>query len=147
MAQLPRMSDRQAVLKTAKIVFRDCVLDCLVVDQSPSGARVRLAVSVPVPDRVTLHFPGGSAFEASRRWARGVEIGFEFVGSAGWRADARIEALHIYESMRDRAFGPLLRLKELNCFDDAGLRALAVETETALANLEAGLRSRAQVSN
>ncbi len=141
-----RISDRQAVLKRAKLVYRDTVIDCLVTDQSASGARVRLGTVMLIPDRVTIHFPGGSAFDATRRWSRGTEIGLEFVGAATWSCDARVEALNVYESMRNRSFPPLQRLQDLNYFDDPGLRALAIETEAALVKLEAGLRSRAQVA-
>ena len=90
------------------------------------------------------HTPGGSAFDAIRRWSRGTEMGLEFTGTANWGDEARSEALSIYESMRDDRFRPLRRLQDLNYFDDPALRELAAETERAIAKLEAEVRGRTQ---
>lgn len=97
-----------------------------------------------LPDQVTIRFPGGSAFEAARRWSRGMEVGLEFVGGANWGEEARAEAFSIYEALRDNQFPPLRRLQAINYFDDPSLRALVAETQQALAKLEQELRSRAQ---
>ena len=57
-----RSSIRQFVLKGAKIVFNQSVVDCLVVSVSETGVRVRTGAITPVPEKVTLWFNGGAVF-------------------------------------------------------------------------------------
>ena len=73
---------RIGVLKRAKIILGesgrgDSIIDCIVVNTSPTGVRVRTSVFTPVPEWVTLEFPDGTAVRAGRRWARGLEMGFD----------------------------------------------------------------------
>ena len=73
---------RIGVLKRAKIVLGEpgrglSIIDCIVVNTSPTGVRVRTSVFTPVPEWVTLEFPDGTAIRAGRRWARGLEMGFD----------------------------------------------------------------------
>ena len=77
---------RIGVLKRAKILLgasgrADSIIDCIVVNTSPTGIRVRTAVAMPTPEWVTLEFPDGTAVHARRRWARGLEIGFDLDAS------------------------------------------------------------------
>ncbi len=144
MEKYPRSNTRQSVLKMAKLIFRETIIDCLVTDQSPSGARIRLATTMPLPDQLTIQFPGGSAFDAARRWSRGAEVGLEFIGNAKWGEEARGDALRIYEAMRDQQYAPLRYLRDKNHFDDPGLRAMATEAEEVINRLELELRARAQ---
>jgi hypothetical protein len=76
-----RLAARETVLKSGQIVFRDIVIDCVILDISAEGARVRTAVMVPIPEQVTLRVRGGAVLPAVRRWARGTEIGLAFSGS------------------------------------------------------------------
>lgn len=83
-----RQIARAAVLQKVKVIFADStyadsVIDCLVVDRSQDGVRVRTAVAVTVPEWVTLKFSDGATFRARRRWVRGVEIGFELAATDG----------------------------------------------------------------
>lgn len=82
-----RLRDR--VLRRGRIVVAGTVLDCLVEDISPTGARVRLAIPTPVPEGVVLALIGADARPARRRWMRGTRIGFEFVaeGTDGTTAE------------------------------------------------------------
>ena len=139
-----RRVTRQAVLKTAKVFCQDTVYDCLLVDISEAGARIRLATATPLPDRFTVRFAGGAAFECERRWARGPEVGLAFIGTAGLGSEAQVKAWALYESMRDTGLPAIKRLAELNYFDDPGLRALATDMEAAWEKLEGALRARGQ---
>ena len=77
-----RLAIREGVLKSAQIIFGQSVVDCLVLDVSEAGARVRTASITPIPDQVTLRFRGGATFPAVRRWTRGMEIGFSLALTA-----------------------------------------------------------------
>lgn len=52
---------------------------CVVVDVSPTGARVHLLSPEPAPDTVLLHLPGGAVRAARRCWQREDEAGYEFL--------------------------------------------------------------------
>ena len=58
-----RRDARTGVLKRAKIAFGRTVIDCIVLDISPGGARVRTDVTVTIPEQVILRFSGGGALE------------------------------------------------------------------------------------
>jgi hypothetical protein len=78
-----RQSLRISVLKRAKIIYGNAdlthtVIDCVVIDVSSTGARVRTMSPVTIPEWVTLVFPEGATYRARQLWARGSEIGFAF---------------------------------------------------------------------
>lgn len=140
-----RSSDRQAVLKTAKLIFKGSVVDCLLRDQSATGFRVELGAPVPIPDEVVVQFSGGAAYRAVQRWSRGLEMGFTLAGPASLGAVHRAEAWGIYEQVRGGTLDvPFRRLRELRHFDDQELNRLATTAETALQDLEAALRALGQ---
>ena len=78
-----RRRARSRVIKSAKILFGGSVIDCVVQDVSVGGAKVRTPTPVVVPEKVVLQFLGGAAFSATRRWSRGLQIGFDFEGFGG----------------------------------------------------------------
>lgn len=71
-----RNGRRRRVLDTAKIIFAGCTLDCLVMDVSQCGVNVKIGTFVPLPERVRIRFRDGREVFASRRWVRGLEVGF-----------------------------------------------------------------------
>jgi len=138
-----RGTARETVLKAAQIVFHNSVIDCVVLDISAEGARVRTAVVVTVPDQVTLRVRGGAVFPAHRRWARGTEIGLAFAGPMSLREQQAEEALVIGKVLRDQGLlEALQRLRAVNCFDDPELHAAVEAAEGAHARLEAVLKAR-----
>jgi hypothetical protein len=52
---------------------------CVVLDVSPTGARVHLLAPEPAPEVVLLHLPGGAVRAARRCWQRNGEAGYEFL--------------------------------------------------------------------
>ena len=72
---------RSRVLKGAKIVIGDCSLfDCLVRDLTKTGARVKIANTVHLPDRFALSFDGGRSFrECAVIWREFAEAGIQFL--------------------------------------------------------------------
>ena len=143
-ADKKRLAIREAVLKSAQIIFDHSVIDCLVLDVSEAGAKVRTAAVVLIPERVTLRFRGGTIFPAVRRWTRGMEIGFSFEATASLGEEEAELAWRIYESVRAATIEePLRLLRDRGYFDDIALRAAAEEAEAGLRRLEAMLRARA----
>lgn len=141
-----RRSPRDSVLRRAQLVIGDALHDCIVLDTSDGGARVRLAAFIPLPDRLQLHFAGGTRREARRCWGRGMELGLQFLaeGEALGRAQAEL-AWSAYEQLRDGRFDQALRLlRGAAFFDDDSLRRAATGAEAALQHLETVLRARAQ---
>lgn len=74
-----RRSDRTRVMAAAQVAFRGTVLDCVVVDASPEGARVFLEVPADLPDLAELRFSGGDSLPVRCRWQAGLLVGLELV--------------------------------------------------------------------
>ncbi len=138
-----RDTARQGVLKGAKLVTGNSVVDCLVLNISAGGARVQLSAMMVLPDRLTLCFRGGAAFACERRWARALEVGLEFIGPAGLTERTAAEAADILEGM-DRLSLPavLAALGSRRHFDNPHLALIAAEAEAAQARLRAALASQ-----
>jgi hypothetical protein len=140
-----RSSMRQFVLRGAKIVFNQSVIDCQVVSVSETGVRVRTGAIMPVPEKVTLWFSGGAAFSAVRRWTRGMEIGFSLEGTASLPQEAAQMAWRIYEMVRATTVEePMRLLRAGRFFDDPSLQKVAEEAEAGLRRLETALATRAR---
>ena len=79
-----RRFPRAHVLRRAKIVFRrgNSAIDCVVLDLSAGGARIRIGTWLGMPDRFELRIENGPARTAAVRF-RGVDLaGLEFVDEA-----------------------------------------------------------------
>jgi hypothetical protein len=138
-----RLAIREAVLKSAQIIIGHSVVDCLVLNVSATGARVRTAAVVPIPERVTLRFRGGAIFPAVRRWTRGMEVGFSLDLAASLSEEPGWLAWRIFEMVRATTIEEPLRLmRDCGYFDDVSLRAAAEEAEAGLRRLETMLRAR-----
>lgn len=125
-----REAARAGVLKSAKIVTGQSVLNCVVLDVSERGARVRLEAMTMLPERVMLCFRGGAAFNATRRWARAQEVGLEFAGSAALTARTAADASAMAQKLQASGLEPALAaLREIRHFDDP---QLAAEAQRAL---------------
>ena len=86
--QTPRRGARDRVLKRGRIISDGGVFDCLVLDISPHGARVKFSIPVALPPQVMLRMSEGTTFPATRRWSRGTEVGLEFTGTVVASGDA-----------------------------------------------------------
>jgi hypothetical protein len=140
-----RSAKRQVVLKSAKIVFNEAIIDCVVVNLSEEGVRVRTNMLTPVPDRVTLRLHGGATFSAVRRWARGKEIGFSLEGHASLPEEEARMAWRIYEMVHATTIAePVELLRARRFYDDLTLQKAAEEAEVGLRRLEAALAAWAQ---
>lgn len=142
-----RVIARQGVLWAAKLDTGSAVIDCIILDISMRGARLRFGAPVAVPERVTLRLRDGRRYEAWRRWSRGTQMGLEFVGAG--------VALHPSETMQRRVrdileavqaadpkrWLPMLRGERF--FGDESLRQAAEAAELAHARLQAALRVHA----
>lgn len=74
----------------SKVIFRghllfgagnSSVIDCLITEVSAHGARVETSVMSNIPDLLQLKIRDGNPIRARRCWAKGVEIGLEFLDS------------------------------------------------------------------
>ena len=139
-----RAEPRKRVLKGAKLVFNDGVIDCTVLDISAKGALVSLSVPMPVPEQAALHLNGGVIYPVRRRWGRGKNVGFEFEGAPSFSAVAAARILPFYEALRgippDQV---LVGLQAERWFDDPVLSDLAQDLGAAYAALVAALGQRA----
>lgn len=68
------------MLRRAKIVFSrgHAALDCVVLDVSPGGARLKLEPLLGVPDRFELRFESGPVHVASVRYRTPAATGIRF---------------------------------------------------------------------
>jgi hypothetical protein len=140
-----RREMRTGVLKRAKITFGRAVIDCVVLDVSPGGARVRTEVVVTIPEQVVLRFSGGSAFVAHVQWALGTELGFAFDGLAPLADDAASLALSAFTALPVNDLDvPLRLLRSARFFDDPELTKAAEDAEVAYARFKTTLKERIQ---
>jgi len=81
MSKEQRGNSRAHVLRRARIVFArgHSSIDCVVLDVSPGGARLRVGFLPELPDRFELRMEQGPVYEARVRLRRLGEIGVEFV--------------------------------------------------------------------
>jgi hypothetical protein len=141
-----RRNVREAVLRTAQIVYRDSIIDCILINISSKGARVRTAAMIPLPDRVTLRVRGGAVFPSVCRWARGLEVGLAFVELPSISEQHAHEIRTIYASFLGEGIKEALqRLRGVDFFGDLSLKEIAEHAEQAHASLDAALKARAAV--
>jgi hypothetical protein len=144
--QSSRRSQRDRVLKRGKIIFGTSILDCIVLDISPHGARVDCASPVIIPEAVDLRLGDGSTYPASQRWARGTEIGLLFTGPAAASGDeghfrrAR-DALQALQAAAATGWLDILRAERF--FGDEMLHQVAEAAEAAHLRLAEVLRPHA----
>lgn len=77
---------RRLVLKRATIIKNISIseITCTLLDQSDSGAQLRVPVDLPVPLKFLLYVPvDGVAYHSTVRWRRSERIGVQFSGIAG----------------------------------------------------------------
>lgn len=135
-----RAEVRAGVLKTAKLISAGAVLDCVVLDLSAQGARLRLPAMMVLPSELTLCFRGGAAFGATLRWARAQEVGVQFTGPAALVARRAAEAAEVAQRLRATGLERVLDgLETLRHFDDPGLLALSRAARAAQAELAEAL--------
>lgn len=80
-----RSESRPRVIMLAKLVyggFSPSVVDCAVRNLSEGGACLETDVMVQLPDIFYVHFNGKADRKARRCWARGNQIGLEFLNEA-----------------------------------------------------------------
>jgi len=78
-----RQHGRAHVLRRGKIVFRrgHGGIDCVVLDVSPQGARLRVGAWLGLPDTFELRIENGAVYEARVRYRNVEQIGVEFVAN------------------------------------------------------------------
>lgn len=142
-AQFARQADRANVLKRAKLVLGGTILDCAVLDLSPSGARLSLGAPAHISGNFALHMPGGSVYAARLCWARGREIGLEFIGEPRLALDAARLAGTSIQALRGIAPDRVLDgLRAARHFDDPALATAARALADAHATLLSALQDR-----
>jgi hypothetical protein len=79
-----RTTARQRSLWGAKIVINNnsSMIDCLVRDLSPQGARLSVATQIGIPDRFDLRIDrSGARYPAKVAWRSRNQIGFRFLNN------------------------------------------------------------------
>ena len=76
-----RRASRTSVLKSATVVFNhgNCTMDCLVLDLSKTGARLKPADFLLCPSEFTLRLHNGSVHECDVRWRKKNVLGVRFL--------------------------------------------------------------------
>jgi hypothetical protein len=74
-----RRVPRTRVIKSARIISAEKVLDCVVLDLSATGARIHLTAEWDVPETVLLRLPDGAVRAARRCWQQDMDAGFEYI--------------------------------------------------------------------
>jgi hypothetical protein len=82
-----RRDRRSRMFKTGWLIyggFSPTVVDCLIIEMSEGGARVETGVMLQVPEilRLRMNDENKTEHRLRRAWARGHEIGLEFLSEA-----------------------------------------------------------------
>jgi hypothetical protein len=81
-----REHQRHAVEIDGKLIFADgrCAFDCVIIELSEGGARVRLSVEVDLPRKVYFwQMKTGSVLDCEVRWQEHKLVGLRFIDSCG----------------------------------------------------------------
>lgn len=84
-----RRSDRQQVLKGARLLVGEQLYNCLVLDESAEGALLDMGALYSLPESVVLQISGGAFRPAIRRWTAGTKVGLEYCAVPLAGAEAR----------------------------------------------------------
>jgi hypothetical protein len=76
-----RQFRRKAVIWAAKLDTPNGILECVTLDLSLSGARLRLADNVGLQQKVTLLLEKFGGFQGEVVWETAVEVGVQFSDS------------------------------------------------------------------
>ncbi len=137
-----RVAKRETVMRGAKMVFGNSIIDCVVQNISTHGAKVRTASVVPIPDRINLHLRDGPSYAALRVWTRGEQIGFQFMERSLSTEACRLAAGSIHRTLRTQSLDETMqRLRAADFFGDSELSELGAQAEAGLARLEMALRA------
>lgn len=135
-----RVAPRFGVIKSAKLLvgegYAQGVYDCLVLDESDTGALVDLGTVVNLHEEMVLQVAGGAQRRARRCWAVGSKAGLEFFGAplrSSEVARGMQEVARLIES-KGLAAG-MIALRGLAFFDEPALREAALQAEAACAKL------------
>ncbi len=81
MSEDQRGAQRHRTLKKGFIVISEgfSTIDCMVRNMSESGAQLRVASILGIPDRFPLKMTDGQTFQCRVAWKRETELGVEFV--------------------------------------------------------------------
>ena len=78
-----RQTQRHRTLKKAHIVISDgfSTIDCVVRNLSETGAQLKVASILGIPDQFPLKMGDGQTLHCRVAWKRETEIGVEFITS------------------------------------------------------------------
>ena len=142
-----RRTPRTRVLKGGQVIVGNVTYDCMVLDISPHGARVKFNIPLIVPESVILRIRDGATYPACRRWSRGTEVGLEFAGpplASGNEGHSR-RALEALDAIRAASLTTCSRiLQEERYFGDEALRRAAQSAELAYDLLLEALKPHAE---
>ena len=136
-----RCEGRKAFAKRAQVLFEGAGIDCIVENMSSSGARVRFANPIALPEVLAVRFHDGTSYPARRRWSRGEVAGLQFSGES---PAAETERRHLAQAVQDavNAADPteaVRLLRHVWFFGDEDLRRATEALEIARARFVAAL--------
>ncbi len=140
-----RASPRRRIMKGAVLVTDEGVFDCVVLELSDTGARVRSLQPVELTGPAMLKLTGGARYSATRRWAKGQEMGLWIEEDVSEMDAKAMMAWRVYEDVRMLSIRQSIGLmKAVDFFGDAKMRAEAERVEEGLRKLECDLANRAR---
>ncbi len=140
-----RDAPRNKVIKSAKLVFglSNSVYDCLVLDESSSGALIDLGTMIKLPERLTIQFSSGACYPAELRWAAGTKAGLRFTGGQIITEDVAQRMRRIADVMQAQGLPAAMQvMRSARFLDNLELRRAAEETEATYLRLQLILGGR-----
>lgn len=141
-----RHAYRIPVIKSAKLIvgegYSQGVYNCLILDESASGALIDLGAVFSLSEEFILHLIGGATRRARRCWAVGTKVGVEYVGEQLVSEEATEQMAAIAKLIGAQGLpAGIAALRSHRFFNHGELREAAEDAEAAYYRLEAILRS------
>lgn len=133
---------RSPVIKSARLItggeINQSVYNCLVLDESPSGALVDLGAVFELPAEMELQMTGGASRRARRCWAVGTRLGLAFIGAQAMSAETAEKMAQLGREMQAQGLpATMVALRARHFFESDELRRAAEAAEAAWHRLEA----------
>ena len=88
-----RSYTRSPVLWTGSLISADRTVDCVIMNASANGAKVRMSEAIPLSSPITLEIPRLGAFKAEIVWTKENKIGVRFLESPAKVAQLMVQIL------------------------------------------------------
>jgi len=137
-----RKAPRTPVIKSGRVVIEEedseFVFECLVIDESRTGAHIDLGTAVNIPPNVRLQIDDGGIYFSRLVWSVGTRVGLEFIGDPIIPEGIARRMQMISKILQTQGLTAAHQeLETVNFFGNEVLRQASLEAEASYSRLNA----------